>query len=140
MLKPGGRLALVAWGKQDQPMFSMTSGIVMKYVSMPPPDPDAPNLFMFGEPGRLERTLKSAGFENVHEEARSVRGVWKSSLEQYWQQFTEIAAPFRPAVEKLTPEARAQVVAEVLAALRKYWDGKELKLQLEIVIGSGTRE
>jgi hypothetical protein len=28
---------------------------------------------------------------------------------------------------------------EILAALRKFWNGKELTLPLEIVIGSGTR-
>jgi ubiquinone/menaquinone biosynthesis C-methylase UbiE len=140
VLKPGGRIALVAWGKKEQPLFSATAGIVLKYVSMPPPDPDAPNLFMFSERGRLQRTLEKAGFSDVREEVRTVTGKWKSTLEQYWQQFTEIAAPFRPAIEKLTPEARTQVVSEALAELRKYWDGKELTLPLEIVIGSGIRE
>lgn len=140
VLKPGGRIALVAWGKKDQPFFNTTAGIVMKYASMPPPDPDLPNLFMFGERGRLKRTLEVAGFTGVQEEVRSVPGKWKSSLEQYWQQFTEIAAPFRPAIERLTPESRAQAVAEVLAGLRKYWDEKELTIPLEIVVASGTRE
>ena len=139
VLKPGGRVALVAWGKKDQPFFTATAGIVMKYVSVPPPDPDLPNMFMFGEPGRLKRTLEDAGFADVHEEVRSVPGRWKSTLEQYWQQFTEVAAPFRPLIEKLTPETRALAVAEILGGLRKYWDGKELTIPLEIVVASGTR-
>lgn len=139
VLKRGGRVVFVAWGTKDQPFCSSTAGVVMKYVQMPPPDPDAPNLFMFGERGRLRRTLEAAGFADVVEDVRTVPGLWKSSLEQYWEQFTEVAAPFRPIVEKLTPETRARAFEESIAALRKYWNGKELNLPLEIVVGSGTR-
>ena len=139
VLKPGGRVVFAAWGTKDQPFFTTTAGIVMKYVQMPPPDPDAPNLFMFGERGRLRRALETAGFADAVEDVRTVPGRWKSSLEQYWEQFTEVAAPFRPIIEKLTPETRAKAFEESLNALRKYWNGKEVNLPLEIVIGSGTR-
>jgi hypothetical protein len=37
------------------------------------------------------------------------------------------------------PEKSEQARAESLAALTKFWNGKELKMPLEIVIGSGTR-
>ncbi|MGA8142881.1 MAG: class I SAM-dependent methyltransferase [Candidatus Acidiferrales bacterium] len=140
VLKHGGRVALVAWGAKEQPFFTTTAGILLKYVQMPAPDPDAPHLFMFGERGRLRRTLEAAGFSEAREEVRSVQGKWTSSLEKYWEQFTEVAAPFRPLIEKLTPETRAKAVEEVLDALRKYWDGKELNMPLEIVIGTGTRK
>jgi ubiquinone/menaquinone biosynthesis C-methylase UbiE len=139
VLKPGGRAVFAAWGTKEQPFFATTAGIVMKYVQMPPPDPDAPNLFMFGERGRLRRALETAGFADAVEDVRTVPGRWKSSLEQYWEQFTEVAAPFRPIMEKLTPETRAKAFEESLNALRKYWNGKEVNLPLEIVIGSGTR-
>jgi len=139
VLRNGGRVALVAWGTQGQPFFTATGGIVMKYVQMPAPDPDAPHLFMFGEPGRLKGTLEEAGFKDVREEARTIQGKWTSSPEKYWEQFTEVAAPFRPAIEKLTPEIREQVVKEALAALRQYWDGKELNMPLKIVLATGVR-
>jgi SAM-dependent methyltransferase len=141
VLKPGGRVAFVAWGIKEQPFFTTTAGILLKHVPVPPPppDPDAPNLFMFGERGRLRRALEAAGFRNVHEEDRIVPGRWAASLEEYWVQFTEIAAPFRPLIEQLTPEKKAAAVAEILAALRKFWNGKELTLPLEIVIGTGIR-
>ena len=107
---------------------------------MPAPDPDAPHLFMYGERGRLRRALEEAGFADAREEVRTVSGLWTSSLEKYWEQFSEVAAAFRPLVDRLTPETRAKAVEEILAGLRKYWDGKELKMPLEIVIGTGTRE
>ena len=141
VLKPGGRVAFVAWGRKEQPFATTTAGILLKHVPAPPPppDPDAPSLFMFGEQGRMRKSLEAAGFGNVHEEHRTIGGRWPYSLEEYWEQFTEVAAPFRPLLEQLSPEKLKQARAESLAALGKFWTGKELELPLEIVIGSGTR-
>jgi SAM-dependent methyltransferase len=141
VLKPGGRVVFVAWGKKEQPFFTTTAGIVLRHVPEPPPppDPDGPSLFMFGERDRLRRALGAAGFNNVHEEDRIIAGRWTSSAEEYWEQFTEVAAPFRPLLEQLTPEKMAQAKSEILAGLQKFWTGKELNMPLEIVIGTGTR-
>jgi SAM-dependent methyltransferase len=139
VLKSGGRVAFVVWGKREQPFLTTTIGILMKYVEAPPPDPDAPHAFMFGERGLLESRLKAAGFADVREEVRTVTGRWDGSPEEYWQQFTEVAAPFRPLIAKLTPETRAKAEAEIFAALRKFSDGKVLTMPLEIVIGTGVQ-
>jgi SAM-dependent methyltransferase len=141
VLKPGGRVVFVAWGKKEQPFFTTTAGIVLKHVPVPPPppDPDGPSLFMFGERDRLRRALEAAGFSNVHEEYRIIPGRWASSIEEYWEQFTEVAAPFRPLLDQLTPEKMAQAKSEVLLGLKKFWNGKELNIPLEIVIGAGSR-
>jgi SAM-dependent methyltransferase len=141
VLKPGGRAAFVAWGKKEQPFFTTTAGVVLKHVPVPPPppDPDGPSLFMFGERDRLRRALQAAGFNNVHEEDRIIAGRWPSSVEEYWEQFSEVAAPFRPLIEQLTPEKMAVAKSEILAALKRFWDGKELNMPLEILIGTGTR-
>lgn len=141
VLKPGGRAVFVAWGKKEQPFFTTTAGIILKHVPVlpPPPDPDGPSLFMFGERDRLRRALEAAGFSNVHEEDRIIPGRWSSSAEEYWEQFTEVAAPFRPLLDELTPEKMAQARSEILAALKRFWTGKELNMPLEIVIGTATR-
>jgi SAM-dependent methyltransferase len=141
VLKRGGRAVFVAWGKKEQPFFTTTAGIVLKHVPAPPPppDPDGPSLFMFGERDRLRRALEAAGFSNVQEQDRIIPGRWASSVEQYWEQFTEVAAPFRPLLDQLTPEKMAQAKSEILAALKKFWTGKELNMPLEIVIGTGVR-
>jgi ubiquinone/menaquinone biosynthesis C-methylase UbiE len=141
VVKPGGRAVFVAWGKMDQPFFNTTAAILLKHVPAPPPppDPEGPGIFMFGERDRLRRALESAGFSNVHEEARIVNGPWAGPPEEYWEQFSEVAAPFRPLLEQLTPEKKATAVTEILASLRRFWNGKQLNMPLEIVIGSGTR-
>ena len=105
VLKPGGRVVFVAWGKKEQPFFTTTAGIILKHVPVPPPvpDPDGPSLFMFGERDRLRHSLEAAGFRNVHEEARIVNGHWAGPPEEYWEQFSEVAAPFRPLIAQLSP-------------------------------------
>jgi ubiquinone/menaquinone biosynthesis C-methylase UbiE len=141
VLKPGGRAAFIAWGKKEQPFFTTTAGIILKHVPVPPPppDPDGPSLFMFGERDRLRHALEAAGFGNVHEEDRIIAGRWPGSVEQYWEQFTEVAAPFRPLLDQLSAEQRSQARAESLVAVSKFWNGQEVNLPLEIVIGSGMR-
>jgi SAM-dependent methyltransferase len=141
VLKPGGRAAFVAWGKKEQPFFTTTAGIILKHLPVPPPppDPDSPSLFMFGERDRLRRALQSAGFSSVHEEDRIIPGRWSAPVEQYWEQFTEVAAPFRPLLDQLTPDQLAQARAESLLAVKKFWSGREINLPLEIVIGSAVR-
>jgi hypothetical protein len=125
----------------DQPFFTSTAANLIKHLPVPPPppDPDAPGIFMFGESGRLRRALEAAGFTNVHEEHRTINGRWAGPPEEYWQQFSEVAAPFRPLLAQLSPEKKAAAVADILASLKKFWNGKELNMPLEIVIGSGTR-
>jgi SAM-dependent methyltransferase len=139
VLKPGGRVAFVVWGSREQPFLGTTVGILMKYVEAPKPDPDAPHAFMFGERGLMESRLKAAGFADVREEARTVTGRWEGTPEEYWLQFTEVAAPFRPLIAKLTPETRGKAEAEIFAGLRKLSDGRVLTVPLEIVIGTGVK-
>jgi SAM-dependent methyltransferase len=139
VLKKGGHVAFVVWGKREQPFLGTTVGILSKYVEVPPPDPDAPHAFMFGERGLLKSRLEAAGFAQVREEVRTISGRWMGPPEEYWQQFTEVAAPFRPLVAKLTGETRLQAEAQILAELRKLSDGSVITMPLEIVVASGIR-
>jgi len=139
VLKRGGRVAFAVWGRREQAFLSTTVGVLAKYVEMPTPDPDAPHAFMFGERGLLKSRLEAAGFAQVSEEVRTAPGRWAGSPEEYWLQFTEVAAPFRSLVAKLTAETRAPAVAEIVAGLRKLSDGSTIIIPLEIVVGTGIR-
>jgi ubiquinone/menaquinone biosynthesis C-methylase UbiE len=139
VLKPGGRVSFVVWGTREQPFLGATIGVLMRYVEAPAPDPDAPHAFMFGERGLLAGKLKAAGFADAREEVRTVVGRWEGTNEEYWQQFTEVAAPFRPLIAKLTPEMRAKVESEIYLGLGKFADGSGFSMPLEIVIGTGVK-
>ncbi len=139
VLKPGGRVSFVVWGSRDQPFLGSTIGILMKYVEAPKPDPDAPHAFMFGERGLLAGKLKAAGFADAREDVRSVKAHWNGTPEEYWQQFTEVAAPFRPLIAKLAPDMRAKVESEIYTGLRSRADRQGFSMPLEIVVGTGVK-
>jgi len=139
VLKPKARATFVAWGRREQPFFACTGGILMKHIELPKPDPEAPNIAMFGEADRMRGALESAGFAKAREEMRTVEGRWRGSVDEYWEQFREVAAPFRVILEKLSSESKIRAVEEIKSALRRYQQGSEIILPLEIVIGTGTR-
>ncbi len=138
VLKPNSRATFIAWGRREQPFFACTGGILMKHIELPKPDPDAPNIAMFGEPNRMRAALESAGFANAKEEFRTVEGRWQGSVDEYWQQFSEVAAPFRVILNQLSPESKTQAITEIKSALRNFQRGLEIILPLEIVIGTAT--
>jgi SAM-dependent methyltransferase len=139
VLKPKSRATFVAWGRREQPFFACTGGILMKHIELPKPDPDAPNIAMFGEANRMHTALESAGFADVRERVLTVEGRWHGSVDEYWEQFREVAAPFRVILEKLGAESKARAVGEIKSALGKFRQGSDVVLPLEIVVGTGVR-
>ncbi len=138
VLLPGGRAAFAVWGHPQQPFFAITAGVLRKYVSIPEPEPDAPHIFRFAAPGTLSDVMKEAGFRPVHEEALRIDCERLGPPEDFWQEFREVAAPFRPLIAGLAPEKRAKLDAEVLAAMRKYQAGDRLRFHVEVNVASGT--
>ncbi len=138
VLKPGGRVVFVAWGSPEQVFFRATVGVLKKYVELPRPEPGAPHVFRFSQAGTLRAVVIEAGFVNVQEESRSIPGVWPGPPEQFWEQFRESAAPFRPIIAGLAPDVRRRVDADVLSALSEYYDGQQIRLQAEVVLTTGV--
>jgi ubiquinone/menaquinone biosynthesis C-methylase UbiE len=138
VLKSGGGVAFVVWGSKEQP-FAAIGDLLAKYVDQPPPDPDAPNAFMFGERGLLASRLNAAGFADAREEVKALVGPWTRSLEEYAQQFAEVAPQRRRLMAKMSPDARANATADVLASLRRFSRGPGLEIPLEIVVGTGVK-
>lgn len=140
VLIPGGRVVFIVWGIREQPFTTATVGILLKYVMLPEPDPDAPSMFMFGVRGRFESALGESGYDAIKENHISVPARWNGPVEEYWTQFTEVSRPFRPLLDQLSPEKLAEARAEVLAGLRANYvrDGR-VAMPLELVLASATR-
>ena len=137
VVRPGGRVAFIAWGPPDQnPFFSITMGVIMKYIEEPTPDPDAPNPFKFAEAGSLSTVLEAAGFYQVAEESRSIRWPWPGPVENAWESFQDLAGLD---LDQLEPEQREKVVAEVSAGMQEYYDGERVNFPAVIVAASALR-
>jgi SAM-dependent methyltransferase len=138
VLRPNGRIALVAWGPPTQPFMASTVGVLMRHLDPPPPPPppDAPTPFRFAQPGTLTRALEEAGFSGIEEDHRTIPLPWPGRAEELWDHFADIAAPFRPLIEGLG-DRREAAVADIVGTLRGYERDGEIVMDGEIVVASG---
>lgn len=140
VLKPGSRAAFMAWGPfEQQPYFTSTIGVFLKYVHLPPPAPGAPHPFAFAKPGTLSAALHEAGFTQAQEETRTIPWGFPGTVEQCWEYVRDLGAPaFRRVIEALAPEQHAQVISEVLGAIRQYDDGQQVNFPAAVVVATGV--
>jgi SAM-dependent methyltransferase len=140
VLKPGGKVALLAWGAPEQSPYIQTAlGPVLQRAHLPPPPPGAPQPFRFAAPGALTAELDHAGFREVEEATHVIPMPWPGPPEELWQHLYDIAAPFRPVVDGLAPAERERAIGEVLAGLRRYYDGERTNTPAAIVVAAATR-
>jgi SAM-dependent methyltransferase len=65
-LRPGGRLALLAWRHlQDNEWLMGLRGAIALGRELPLPPPDAPTPFSLADPDRVRRVLGAAGYDDV---------------------------------------------------------------------------
>jgi SAM-dependent methyltransferase len=141
VLRPGGRLAWVVWGRiEDQPFFSATALVAMRHAGMSELPPEARQPFRFAEGGVLGKALAAAGFEQANESRHTVPSVWSATPEAVSQLFwASVAPPFQPIVDRLTEAQRADVVRDTAETLRpSYSDGK-LRLTASVWLATGDK-
>jgi SAM-dependent methyltransferase len=65
-LKPGGRLVFVCWrGAAENDWTRLPMSAIRHLASTPPPDPEAPGPFSFGDRARIKRILVEAGYADI---------------------------------------------------------------------------
>jgi SAM-dependent methyltransferase len=141
VLKPGARATYLVWGPQEQnPLFSAMLGAFLRRVQLPPPPPDAPNPFRFADPTPLLDGLRAAGFRAVQAEQRAIQCSWPGPPEEEVESRRELGAQmYRRLVEALPPEQLDETLAEALANVRQYYDGRQITYPALVVLVSGTR-
>lgn len=139
VLRPGARVCFLAWGPFDQPYWQSMMGVVHRHVGGALLEPEGPNPFRFAVPGSLSAVLQSAGFTGVEEETKTLPWAWPGSPEEVWEQNRSVAVPFRPMLERVTPDAWPQIHTEVHQAVAKYWDGEKIAFGARVVLASGKK-
>lgn len=123
--KPGSVISAAVWrGSEHNPALSIPMKTMQKHIDIPKPDPDAPGIFAFAEEGRIAAQFESAGFENVSQEGYDI--TWKyRDVDEYMRSFQEISAPIRQHWDKLSPEQKETVRADITDELVNFHsDGK----------------
>jgi SAM-dependent methyltransferase len=117
--RPGARACFLAWGPFDQPYWRSMMGVVHRDVGGPLLQPGGPDPFKFAVPGSLSEVFRSAGFDAVEEETKTLPWTWPGSVEEVWEQAQAVAVPFRPMLERVPGEKWLEIQAEVHAAVRQ---------------------
>jgi SAM-dependent methyltransferase len=133
VLKPGGRLAVVVWGRRARCGWAEVFPIVERRVT----SDVCPLFFGLGAPGALEAALADAGFTGV--EAERPEGVleWPDGE-------TAIDAMLRGgavalAYDKFTPEVREEVRREYEASIEPFRGATGYHIPAEFVIATARR-
>ena len=137
-LKPGGWFVTAVWGPPEKAIgISIAFGVAQKVLDLPPPPPDAPNMFKLSPPGALEAVFADAGFGDVAQETAIVDFDYET-VEEYISFMQDIAAPIRLMLADKPPEKAQEVWTTLAAALQKYVgeDGR-LSMSTETIIVSG---
>lgn len=139
VLRPHGRIALLAWGSFEQPYFLSTVAIVRRHLPASTLEPGTLNMFRFSQPGSLTADLKQAGFTRIKERTVTVPWSWPGPPEEVWEYFREITVPFRPLLSSIPPDKTEQVNAEVVAAVSRHYDGKQVNFTADVVLASAEK-
>ena len=139
VLRPGARACFLAWGSFDQPYWQSMMGVVHLRAGGPLLQPGGPDPFKFAAPGSLSEVLRSAGFNAIEEETKTLPWTWPGSVEEVWEQAQAVAVPFRPMLERVPAEKWPEINAEVHAAVREYSDGEKIAFGVSVVLASGKK-
>jgi ubiquinone/menaquinone biosynthesis C-methylase UbiE len=144
VVRKDGRVAFVIWSsKKANPFFSVTTDVLDQFVEVPPPDPDAADMFRFAETGKLASILKNAGAKSVVERCLNfaieapVRAGLAYSFDQFWQMRTEMSDTLRQRLAGVTPDQLARIKQAVADAAEKYFCNAAMSFPAEALIVSG---
>jgi len=139
VLKPAGRAVLLVWGSMEQPYFQTTIGTVLRML----PDAIVPGsgirMFALGTDGALSKALRESGFATVEERSVTVDWTWLGTPEEVWEYFQDVAVPFASFLQSIPAERRPVIDAEVLKAIRQYYDGTSIKFTATVNIAVAVK-
>ncbi len=127
VLKPAGRVSLLAWGSINQPYFNSTVGTIQKLIHQPVP-PSGTKMFSFGDPKTLHDLYQDAGFIDIDVRLVNLDWTWPGTPEDVWEYFQDVTVPFKPLFDSIPPERRAEIdEAEPSSCwLRRYDSARKL--------------
>lgn len=131
-LQPSGRLAFLCWQPPTRNPWVMVplTAIADVVPLQPPPPPDAPGPFSFGDPARVERILADAGFREVAIEALE-QPMWLGGRGGSLDDVVEFALQLGPASTALanaSDEQKKRAALRIRDALAAYAVGEDVQM------------
>jgi len=119
-LKPGGRLALLAWHSlAENEWLLATREALAVGRDLPTPPVGVPGPFGLGDPDRNRAILTDAGFSNVQNDAVAAPLNWGKDADDAYD-FVSDVGPTRGMLNGLDDKDRARALDNLRALLKKY--------------------
>jgi ubiquinone/menaquinone biosynthesis C-methylase UbiE len=132
-LRPGGRVALLVWGRRAQcgwaEIFSIVDARVKSEV--------CPLFFQLGGEGVLERELAGAGFRAIHVERLACRLRFSGDEDVCAAMFA--GGPVALAYARFDAPTRLAAQADFLASIAGHRSGSGYEIPAEFVLATGVR-
>jgi len=120
VLRPGGTLAFATWAPASRNPWATAYGpVLIERGLLEPPQPNEPGQFALGEPERIDKLVRSAGFEEVEVEEVLVEFRFES-WDDYRRLVTCLAASMRATLEELEDGVRVEIDAAARARLEPF--------------------
>ena len=140
VVKPGGALCFVVWGRSElNPFTSVVTKVMSHYVPMPPAEPDAPGAFRFGEPGKLAGLLAEAGATNVRERELNFRIEAPLNVEQFWRLRSATSGTLREKLATLSADDARRAGLEVGEAVREFFPNNQMSFPAQMLVISAQK-
>jgi hypothetical protein len=88
-------------------------------IDVPPPEPDAPNMYRWAAPGAISAVFRAAELRDIAEWDVAVELVTQSA-EEYWEMMSEHVSLAARALERVDDAARRRIRASAIANVRAY--------------------
>lgn len=128
VLKPGGRICSSVWVKpEENPWTTILMQAIETEVVLPPPHPDAPNMFRCAAPGDVSAVYEAAGLRDVAEWDVDVELVTATPAE-YWEMMSEHVSLAVAALQQVDEPARERIRATVTANVSAFDDAGKVRV------------
>jgi ubiquinone/menaquinone biosynthesis C-methylase UbiE len=135
VLVPGGRIALVAWGRDDQPFYDDTRGILLRHWKVIPPVRQPYTPFRFAAADSLAPAMREAGFDAV--EQRLLKAPWPAGTAA--ARFDFFYEQWKGEFDKMPRETAERVQTEIRERLRSREVDGELAYTVEVWLATGVK-
>jgi ubiquinone/menaquinone biosynthesis C-methylase UbiE len=139
VLKPGGKIALLAWGAFKQPFFEATIGAVLRLVPCATLPEATHAMYRFASHGSLAAALRKAKFRNVQEKEITLPRIWAGSAKHLWEYQQDVSTLYHPLFDSIPETLRPRVDEEVVDGLAQFSDGDLLSIPVQVVLATATK-
>ena len=139
VLRPGGRYAFTVWDAPPKTAgFEIVLNAVQLHGDMNVPLPEGPPFFRFSDPFESARSLREAGFENIH--TAVVLQTWKLNTGADLFHTMRRAAVRTAALLNLqSPDALAKMEREISEGAERYRTERGIELPMPAILTSAIR-